>query len=157
MSKLKIFCIAFIFTFTLIAILCVLTSKPLIFLPVNYFPLAFVKFALLIGAFSFGLAFIVLPILHFSYQRLKIAIRETIFCLIGTFFILQILFLTAGFFESRFLMLRGDFLYYYRGVGNSLIYIAIWNLTSLACSYFYANKEIEEKSPEFLDWGNKFR
>lgn len=157
MSKLKFFCIAFIFTFSLIAILCVLTSTPLILLPVNYSPLAFIKFALLIGAFSFCLAFIVLPTLHFTYQKLKIAIRETLFCLIGTFFILQILFLTAGYFESRFSMLRGDFLYYYRGVGNSLIYIAIWNLTSLVCSYYYANKYIEEENPELLDSGNSFR
>lgn len=144
--KRKLFAIAFFTAFILTSFLCMITGQPLIFLPVDYGVTEFVKFGLLVGLLSFLLVFINLPVLGRIHQSFRINVREEGYYIIGTMIILQVVTLTTGYLESGLSLLGGaDFFYYYRGAGNSHLYIIAGNFTSAIIASLYAKQQVTRK------------
>ena len=141
MSRLRLFIISFIITFFTVATLCFLTHQPLIFLPVNYSIGAFIEYAILVMILCFCLVFINLPLVKFLSSLFR-KTNNIIFYLITTFFVLQIVSIMVGYFESGLTTKTADPFYYYKGVGNSLIYILVGNLTAVVTCIFYVKDQI---------------
>lgn len=135
----------FVFTATI----CVLTKQPLVFSPINYSLVAFLRFALLIVVLCFLLVFICLPFLNSLKPNIKAEGRNESFFLFGTIIILQLVTMITGYAESSFSRgVRSDLFYYYKGVGNSFIYILTGNLTSMMTASLYAKEQTKRKKME---------
>ena len=135
MKKSKLLLITFTFAYLSTAILCIASGHPFIFAPINYGPSGLISLAMLIGFLVFCLVFITLPLLKWIRSLIFKKSNALVFYLISTLAVLQFVTMTTGYFES--LTTRGveaDFLYYYKCVTNSCIYILTGNLTVvLAC------------------------
>jgi hypothetical protein len=151
--KLKLFGLAFCLAFLSTASLCVATNQPLIFQPVSYSLSSFRSFSVLIGLLCFLLVFMNLSLLRFIYQLLKPGIREEAFYVIGTCLILQAATIIIGYAESALTSFESDAFYYYKGVGNSYIYLITGNLTALIIASIYGRnlEKIKHDSPTRLD------
>ena len=145
MFKLKLFSIAFFLIFILTDGLCILLGHPLIFMPINYGVGGFIEFGLLTGFLSFCLVYITLPFIRFIYRILKLKSTEIPFFIIGAFLVLQVVTLLTGYLESKYSIPQGDPFYYYKGIGNSLIYVLTGNLTAILSALLYAREQMRIK------------
>ena len=138
MKKLKIFGLAFSFAFISTAALCILFGYLLIIGSIDYRFREFLSLGLLLGFLVFCLVFINFPLANWIKTQFFKNANDFIFYLIATIFILQLENLITGYLES--LATRGaeaDFLYYYKGLSNSWIYILTGNLTAfIACNLY---------------------
>lgn len=138
MKKLKIFGLSFAFVFISTAILCIVFGHPFIYAPIDYGIKGFLNLGLLLGFLVFCLVFINFPILKWIKTKIFNRRNDFGFYLISTLLILQVVTLLTGYMES--LTTRGveaDFLYYYKCVTNSCIYILTGNLTAIfACKLY---------------------
>lgn len=142
MRKTDLFKITFLIAFPSIALLCMLGGQPLIFSPVSYTLFSFIKFGVLICFLCFGLVFISLPILTSIKKGPRLNKSNKFFYVTGTLVILQMLTLFLGYMESALTRhVSADALYYYKGVGNSLIYVIMGNVTAIVGSYLYAKED----------------
>jgi hypothetical protein len=148
MSKTKLFSISFCIAFSLTALLCIIGGYPLIFLPVNYSIMAFIQFGLLIACLSFCLVFINLTFLRFVKKAFKIKLDYTKYYLLSTFIVLQIVTILIGYAESSLTLHHASWFYYYKGVGNSLLYIVTGNLTAFIVAALFAKEEVKLKEQE---------
>jgi len=145
MNKTRLFGIAFLIAFTLTALLCILSGQPLIFLPIDYSLFGFLQFAILIGTLCFCLVFINFPILKAVLNVLKREVNEKWYYLFTTFIVLQIVTLLLGYLESSYSSYGGTPFFYYKGVGNSRIYILTGNITAITIAAIYAKEQIRLK------------
>ena len=144
--KLKLFGTAFSLAFISTALLCMLSGQPLIFLPVSYNAGAFILFGILIGALTTGLVYICLPLLNLLKTLLNIKTPEKIYYTTGTIIILQLLTLVLGYLESDVTAHSfADPFYYYKGIGNSHIYLLTGNITAIITARIYAGAQIMKK------------
>ena len=145
MSKTKLFTLAFVIMFISTAVLCFLARQPLIFLPVYYSGIEFLKFAVLIGFLCFCLVYLNLSLIKFVKRLTSLTSGELQFYILSTLIILQIVTLLTGYIESSLTTYTADVFYYYKGVGNSLIYVMTGNLTALLIASLYAKEQIRLK------------
>jgi len=139
MNKIKIFFISLIIVFISTSILCIIFEQPLIYAPINYGISNLLRLALLLSILVFGLVYINYPILFWIKKKTKLMVNDLSFYLVITLFILQIVTMVTGYLES--FSRRGidaDFLYYYKCVTNSCIYIFTGNLTTIIATILYA-------------------
>ncbi|MCG8578805.1 MAG: hypothetical protein MI866_02745, partial [Bacteroidales bacterium] len=137
MKKLKIFGLSFAFVYILTAILCLIFGQPLIYSPI-YGIREFLNLALLLGILVFLLVYINFPVLKWIKTISFKNSNGFIYYSVATLLILQIVTLLTGYMES--LTTRGveaDFLYYYKCVTNSCIYILTGNITAILASRLY--------------------
>lgn len=145
MSKTKLFSRAFVIMFILTAVLCILAKQPLIFLPIQYTGIEFLKFAVLIGFLCFCLVNINLYIIRSIKRQMSSNSSESPFYILSTLIILQVVTLLTGYMESTLTTNTADAFYYYKGVGNSLIYVITGNFTAILIASFYAKEQIRLK------------
>lgn len=139
MKRHKLFFISFIIVFISTSVLCIIFEQPLIYAPVKYSVENLLHLALLLGFLVFSLVYISYPILHWLKKRLRFRVNKFSFYLTTTLIILQLVTMTMGYLESY--SRRGidaDFLYYYKCVTNSCIYIFTGNLTAIVATILYA-------------------
>lgn len=148
MRKTKLFSISFCIAFSLTALLCIIGGYPLIFLPVDYGVMAFIQFGLLIACLSFCLVFINLTFLRFVKNVFKIKLDYIKYYVLGTFIVLQIATILIGYAESGLASHHASWFYYYKGVGNSLLYIVTGNLTAFIVASLFAKQELKLKEEE---------
>jgi hypothetical protein len=142
MSKLKLFITAFTFAFISTAFLCIIAGYPLIFPPVAYNFINFILFAILIAALCFGLVYINFAFLKFIKRGLIPTCSNTAYYIIGSIVALQVLTLLLGYTESSYgSKTEATVFYYYKGVGNSLIYVLTGNLTAIIVAKLYADEQ----------------
>ncbi len=153
MTKTKLFSISFVIAFLSTALLCILLGYPLIFSPVSYKITDFFIFGILIGVLCFGLVFMNLSILTYLKKLLKVKTSSKVFYIVGTLLILQVLTLILGYIESDiYSKQNADPFYYYKGVGNSLVYVLTGNMTAIIIATLFATEQIgQQKSslPKF--------
>lgn len=149
--KRKVWRISFgIMTFST-GLLCYLTKQPFIFSPVEYTIPAFLQLVFLSGIFCFLFAFITLPVLGFIKGNEGSRRQDEAFFLLGSLVILQLTTIIMGYTESSFTRgIRSDFFYYYRGAGNSWIYIITGNITVGIAASLYARYRYERKQVQHL-------
>lgn len=153
MTKLRFFLICFGVAFITTTAICIATDQPLIFQPVSYAIKDFMFLAILIGILCIGLVFVALPVLN-RIRRYFTSLKEGFaFYIIGIFIILQLITLVAGYLESKFtLHNQADWLYYYKGAGNSLVYIFTGNCTAILAAMLYAQEDQKRKIEPTFDF-----
>ena len=71
--------------------------------------------------------------------------------IIETILVLQIVTMIIAYFETSFSKTGGDFLYYYKGIGNSLVYILTGNLTSVIFASIYSDKLLKMERESIVE------
>lgn len=139
MKLTKIFGLSFTFMFISTALLCIIYGLPLTLGRVDYSLFGFIRLGLLVAFLSFCLVFINLSVLKWIKPKILIRSNDIIYYMTSTVIILQVVTLITGYLES--MITRGveaDFLYYYKCVTNSCIYILTGNITAIIASRLYA-------------------
>lgn len=142
MKTLKLLFLAFGIAFSTTATLCIASGNPLVYYPINYGIDGFFSFAILILLLSFGLVYINLSVLKWLKTTMKINANSIIYYIVSTIFVLQIVTMLTGYFES--FVTRGvqaTAFYYYKCLSNSCIYILTGNLTAVIVAYLYGKEE----------------
>lgn len=137
MKKLKLFGLSFAVVYLLTATLCLIFNQPLIYSPI-YGIIEFINLAVLLGILIFLMVYINFPVLKWIKTRVFKNSNNFIYYSVATLLILQIVTLLTGYMESSATRgVEADFLYYYKCVTNSCIYIFTGNITAiLACRLY---------------------
>lgn len=147
MTGFKLFGLSFLIISIPTALLCKVCGYPLIATSAPYSLFDFTMFGLLLVVMSYSLVYIVLPVLAHLKNDLQFTHSDKAFYSIYTLLCLHFFILVGGYLESGMYIPEGaDFLYYYKGAGNSLIYVLTGTVTSLIIATLYATKH---SVPEF--------
>ncbi|BDD07227.1 hypothetical protein [Aureibacter tunicatorum] len=146
MSDRNLFSLAFAIFFTLTFLSCISLRLPFIYYPLDYGATGFLTLFLLTSWLCFGLVYVNLPVLNWIYKKFELEVNPIIFYPFTTVFILQFLTLAIGYLESSFMLSTGgDWMYLYKGISNSLVFILTGNITAIVTSaiYGYNNKKLK--------------
>ncbi|MDJ1481105.1 hypothetical protein QNI16_11470 [Cytophagaceae bacterium YF14B1] len=141
MTSFKLVVLSFLITSISTGLLCLAYEYPLIATSSPYSLFDFTMFGLLLAVMSYSLVYIVLPVLSHLKNDLQFTHSDKAFYSIYTLLCLHFFILVGGYLESGMYIREGaDFLYYYKGAGNSLIYVLTGTVTSLIIAALYATK-----------------
>jgi hypothetical protein len=154
MRKLKnyLFWMTFCITSLCIGVLCVVYEQPLFLGEAVYNVTTFLNFIVFTAFISMSLVYMCLPVLYRMNEKIRFMKSTTVFVLIGSILILQVVTMLTGYLDSAIFSTNGASLFYYYGcVTNSCIYIAVGNGVTVLAALRYATLVKKLKTDSHLD------